>query len=84
MLNVPKNSTVSIYNSGCCGMAGSFGYEKNIMISMQMGRILYFQKNKYCSNNHYCSSRYQLPSSNFDGTNRNAEHPVTILKNLLK
>jgi Fe-S oxidoreductase len=31
MLNVPKNSTVSIYNSGCCGMAGSFGYEKNIM-----------------------------------------------------
>jgi hypothetical protein len=30
MLNVPKNSTVSIYNSGCCGMAGSL-VTKNIM-----------------------------------------------------
>jgi Fe-S oxidoreductase len=26
-----KTVTVSIYNLGCCGMAGSFGYEKNIM-----------------------------------------------------
>jgi Fe-S oxidoreductase len=30
MLNVPKNSSVTIYNSGCCGMAGSFGYEKTL------------------------------------------------------
>jgi hypothetical protein len=39
-----KNTTVTeIYNSGCCGMAGSFGYEKEHyqMPSMQMGRILF-------------------------------------------
>jgi Fe-S oxidoreductase len=46
MLNVPKNSTVSIYNSGCCGMAGSLVTE-HYDISMQMGRILYFQNKKY-------------------------------------
>jgi hypothetical protein len=30
LLNVPKNSTVTIYN-WVAGMAGSFGYEKSIM-----------------------------------------------------
>jgi hypothetical protein len=82
MLNVPKNSTVSIYNSLRYG--GFFGYEKNIMTLVCKWGGYFIQNKKYCSNNHYCSSRYQLPSSNFDGTNRNAEHPVTILKNLLK
>jgi hypothetical protein len=28
MLSIPKNYIVTIINSGCCGMAGSFGYEK--------------------------------------------------------
>ena len=27
MLNLPVNFEVSIMNTGCCGMAGSFGYE---------------------------------------------------------
>jgi hypothetical protein len=83
MLNVPKNSTVSIYNWVAAVWRVFWLRKEHYDISMQMGRILYFQNKKYCSNNHYCS-RYQLPSSNFDGTNRNAEHPVTILKNLLK
>jgi hypothetical protein len=83
MLNVPKNSTVSIYNSGCW-YGGFFWLRKeHYDISMQMGRILYF-KIRSTAQQPLCSSRYQLPSSNFDGTNRNAEHPVTILKNLLK
>jgi Fe-S oxidoreductase len=44
MLNVPKNSTVTIYNSVCCGMAGSFGYEEeHYEISMQMGEDTLFQ-----------------------------------------
>jgi hypothetical protein len=42
MLNVPKNSTVTIYNSGL--LDGSFGYEEeHYEISMQMGEDTLFQ-----------------------------------------
>jgi Fe-S oxidoreductase len=44
MLNVPKNSSVTIYNSGCCGMAGSLDMKKHYEISMQMGEDTLFPK----------------------------------------
>jgi hypothetical protein len=86
MLNVPKNSTVSIYNSGCCGMAGSFGYEKeHYDISMQMGEDTLFPKIRSTAPAASIaaagtSCRHQI----FDGTNRKAQHPVSILKSFLK
>jgi Fe-S oxidoreductase len=86
MLNVPKNSTVSIYNSGCCGMAGSFGYEKeHYEISMQMGEDTLFPKIRSTAPAASIaaagtSCRHQI----FDGTNRKAQHPVSILKSFLK
>jgi hypothetical protein len=39
MLNVPKNSTVSIYNSGCCGMV-LWLRKEHYDISMQMGGFI--------------------------------------------
>jgi Fe-S oxidoreductase len=37
-LGLPPNTMVSEVDSGCCGMAGSFGYEKeNLMWSLEMG-----------------------------------------------
>ena len=86
MLNLPKNSAVTIYNSGCCGMAGSFGYEKeHYEISMQMGEDTLFPKIRSTDSETLIaaagtSCRHQI----FDGTNRNALHPVTILKDFLK
>jgi hypothetical protein len=86
MLNVPKNSTVSIYNSGCCGMAGSFGYEKeHYDISMQMGEDTLFPKIRSTAPTTAIaaagtSCRHQI----FDGTNRKAQHPVSILKSFLR
>lgn len=86
MLNLPKNSTVTIYNSGCCGMAGSFGYEKeHYDISMQMGEDTLFPKIRATADNVAIaaagtSCRHQI----FDGTSRKALHPVTILKSCLK
>lgn len=85
MLNLPKNSTVTIYNSGCCGMAGSFGYEQeHYDISMQMGEDTLFSKVRTTDDTTIIaaagtSCRHQI----FDGTNRKASHPVTILKNYL-
>lgn len=86
MLNVPKNSSVTIYNSGCCGMAGSFGYEEeHYDISMQMGEDTLFPKIRSTDATVAIaaagtSCRHQI----FDGTNRKALHPVTILKSCLK
>lgn len=86
MLNVPKNSVVTIYNSGCCGMAGSFGYEKeHYDISMQMGEDTLFPKIRATDATTAIaaagtSCRHQI----FDGTNRKAMHPVSILKDCLK
>ena len=86
MLNLPKNNKVTLYNSGCCGMAGSFGYEKeHYEISMQMGEDTLFPKirNTEASTQIAAagtSCRHQI----FDGTNRKAQHPVSILKNCLK
>ena len=86
MLNLPKNYSVSIINSGCCGMAGSFGYEKeHFDVSMQIGEDTLFPKIRKIDNNTIIaasgtSCRHQI----FDGTQRIAQHPVSILKNALK
>jgi hypothetical protein len=76
MLNVPKNSTVTIYNLGCWMVL--LVMKKSIMrLVCRWERILYFKYSHRC-NNFYCRSRYKLPPSNFDGTNRKAQHPVSI------
>ncbi|MDD5151204.1 MAG: FAD-linked oxidase C-terminal domain-containing protein [Flavobacterium sp.] len=86
MLNLPKNTSVTIYNSGCCGMAGSFGYEKeHYDISMQMGEDTLFPKIRTTDSDTSIaaagtSCRHQI----FDGTNRKALHPATILRACLK
>ena len=67
-------------------MAGSFGYEKeHYEISMQMGEDTLFPKVRATPENTLVvaagtSCRHQI----YDGTNRKALHPATILKNSLK
>lgn len=86
MLNLPTNNVVTIYNSGCCGMAGSFGYEKeHYQVSMQMGEDTLFPKVRATAQDVKIaaagtSCRHQI----YDGTSREAQHPVSILRNCLK
>ncbi|WP_298264265.1 FAD-binding and (Fe-S)-binding domain-containing protein [uncultured Lutibacter sp.] len=85
MLSIPKNYSVTILNSGCCGMAGSFGYEKeHYQISMQVGEDTLFPKIRNAVKETIIaasgtSCRHQIK----DGTNVNSKHPVTILKEAL-
>ncbi len=85
MLNLPENYSISIINSGCCGMAGSFGYEKeHYDVSMQVGEDTLFPKIRNMETSVIVaasgtSCRHQV----FDGTKRIAEHPVSILKQAL-
>ncbi len=86
MLNLPENYTVSIYNSGCCGMAGSFGFEKeHYKVSMQIGEETLFPKIRNTAEDTIIvasgtSCRHQI----LDGTNRETLHPSTVLLNALK
>ncbi|NAS30616.1 FAD-binding protein [Flavobacteriaceae bacterium R38] len=85
MLNLPENYETTIITSGCCGMAGSFGYEKeHYDISMQMGELRLFPAIRNSSEDvivaaNGTSCRHQI----MDGTSRIALHPITILKNAL-
>ena len=85
ILNIPKNYKVTIMNTGCCGMAGSFGYEKeHYKVSMQVGEDTLFPKIRNCSKEIEIvaagtSCRHQI----YDGTKRIAKHPITILKEAL-
>lgn len=85
ILNLPKNYTVSIISSGCCGMAGSFGYEKeHYEVSMQVGELKLFPAVRKSAEDviiaaNGTSCRHQI----FDGTQRKAVHPITVLKEAL-
>ncbi len=85
ILNLPENYSVSIISSGCCGMAGSFGYEKeHYDVSMQIGELKLFPAVRKSEENviiaaNGTSCRHQIK----DGTGRNALHPISILKNAL-
>ncbi|MGI9547402.1 MAG: FAD-binding and (Fe-S)-binding domain-containing protein [Flavobacteriaceae bacterium] len=85
ILNLPQNYKVSIINSGCCGMAGSFGYEKeHYDVSMKVGELSLFPAVRQAGNEviiaaNGTSCRHQI----FDGTGRIAHHPVTVLNEAL-
>lgn len=85
ILNLPVNYKPVIISSGCCGMAGSFGYEKeHYKVSMQIGELKLFPSIRKTSEDviiaaNGTSCRHQIK----DGTGRTALHPVSILKNAL-
>lgn len=85
LLSFPKNYTAEEIKSGCCGMAGSFGYEKeHFDLSMKIGELVLFPEIRKSENDILISAngtscRCQIK----DGTHKNAMHPVEILYNAL-
>ena len=86
MLNVPLNYSPTIMNTGCCGMAGSFGYEKeHYELSMTVGEDTLFPKIRATDQNTIIiasgtSCRHQIK----DGTKRTSLHPISIINKALK
>lgn len=84
-LELPKNYKVKLIPSGCCGMAGSFGYEKeHYELSMKIGELVLFPTiRKESEDSIICapgtSCRHQIK----DGVSKLALHPVEILFNAL-
>ncbi len=81
ILSLPVNYQVETIPSGCCGMAGSFGYEKeHFEISQQIGELVLFPAIRKAEADTLIaapgtSCRHQIA----DGTGRKAQHPVEIL-----
>lgn len=86
ILSLPKNYTVDIIPSGCCGMAGSFGYEKeHYEVSQKVGELVLFPAVRNKAKETIVaaagtSCRHQIK----DGTNEHALHPVEILYEALE
>ncbi|MBX2925115.1 MAG: FAD-binding protein [Chitinophagaceae bacterium] len=81
MLSIPPQYQVQVIPSGCCGMAGSFGYEvEHFSVSQQIGELVLFPAIRGLKENTIIaasgtSCRHQIK----DGTGRHAKHPVEIL-----
>jgi FAD/FMN-containing dehydrogenase/Fe-S oxidoreductase len=81
LLSFPENYLVEEIPSGCCGMAGSFGYEKeHYEVSMKIGEMVLFPAVRESNQETLIaapgtSCRHQIK----DGTGRKALHPVEIL-----
>ena len=81
VLSLPENYSVETIPSGCCGMAGSFGYEKeHYDISMKIGELVLFPAVRESAESTIIaapgtSCRHQI----FDGTGRKSKHPVQVL-----
>lgn len=86
MLTLPENYKVRVIPSGCCGMAGSFGFEKeHYDVSMQIGELVLFPTVRKQSPETIIaapgtSCRHQIK----DGTGKKALHTIDVLFNALK
>ncbi|MBV8216675.1 MAG: FAD-binding protein [Verrucomicrobia bacterium] len=85
-LKLPVNYQVEVIPSGCCGMAGSFGYEKeHWTVSQQIGELVLFPAVRSASSDTILaaagtSCRHQIK----DATGRIALHPAEILFEALR
>ncbi|MBC7889009.1 MAG: FAD-binding protein [Ferruginibacter sp.] len=85
MMSFPANYTVETIPSGCCGMAGSFGYEKeHYDLSMKIGELVLFptvrsQGGEVIIAAPGTSCRHQVK----DGTGRKALHTIEVLYDAL-
>ncbi len=81
ILGFPENYTVTEINAGCCGMAGSFGYEKeHYEVSQKVAELVLFPAIRNLKEETLIaaagtSCRHQIK----DGLHKTALHPVEIL-----
>jgi FAD/FMN-containing dehydrogenase/Fe-S oxidoreductase len=86
VLSLPKNHDVHKLNTGCCGMAGSFGYEKeHFEISKKIANLSLIPSVQAADKNTIIaasgtSCRHQI----FDLTGKYALHPAEVLYDSLR
>lgn len=90
MLRLIPGVKVNVIPSGCCGMAGSFGYEKDhYETSKAIGEMVLFPTVRKATSDRGKSVIVAAPGTScrqqiFDGTHVKALHPIEIMYNNLK
>jgi len=86
MLSIPVNYRVDEIPDGCCGMAGSFGYEKeHFDLSMKIGEMVLFPAVRAAeAETIIAASGTSCRHHIAEGTGRKVLHPAEVLYNALK
>jgi Fe-S oxidoreductase len=85
-LSIPENYSAEEIHAGCCGMAGSFGFEKeHYDMSIKIGELVLFPEvRKYRAQNMIASSGISCRHQIQEGTRVQAKHPIELLHDALK
>ncbi len=81
VLSLPANYTVEVINAGCCGMAGSFGYEaEHYEVSMKVGELVLLPEvRKQAAETIIAAAGTSCRHQIKDGAQKIAKHPVEVL-----
>jgi len=83
-VEIPENYTSQLIPSGCCGMAGAFGYEKeHYDVSQQVGELVLFPAVREAKDKIVVASGTSCRHQIKDGTHTKALHPVELLYDAL-
>jgi FAD/FMN-containing dehydrogenase/Fe-S oxidoreductase len=83
ILNFPENFSAKEIPSGCCGMAGSFGYE-HYDLSMKIGELVLFPAVRNEKDKAICASGTSCRHQIKDATKKKSRHPIEILYDALR
>ena len=71
---------VDVLDTGCCGMAGSFGYEKeHYDVSMKIGGQRLFPQVIGAEEKEVCAPGFSCRHQIKDGTGKTANHPAVLI-----
>lgn len=87
-LRLIPEATVHVIPSGCCGMAGSFGYEQaHYQTSMAIGETVLFPAVRRATQQPHtivCAPGTSCRQQIWDGTGVKAQHPIEVLWQAVK
>ncbi|MFP8490126.1 FAD-binding and (Fe-S)-binding domain-containing protein [Gracilimonas sp. Q87] len=71
---------VQVLETGCCGMAGSFGYEKDhYEVSQDIGELVLFPALRKNQEDEICAPGFSCRHQVKDGMDREAVHPASLI-----
>jgi FAD/FMN-containing dehydrogenase/Fe-S oxidoreductase len=85
LLRLLPGAEVECIPSGCCGMAGSFGYEReHYDLSMKIGEMVLFPAVRNARDATIVAPGTSCRHQIYDGTQRTALHPAEVVARLLQ
>ncbi len=85
LLEAVPGSEVSVLDAGCCGMAGSFGFEKeHYDLSMKVGGLRLFPAVTAEPEALVAATGVSCRQQIVHGTGRVAQHPITLLRSAVR